>query len=147
MAHAYEDPEIEAFPAGTALPAACPHACRLRTAIDGLSAAREGMARKGGELTESQKELKAEREKAQMAQMLGGDAKTFKMQTDDSYDKARDSKMYSGLLSFDELKKRKVFREARCYPLFVCCACVRARCVGGVMGGGGRDCVCVWVCV
>ena len=36
MAHAYEDPEIEAFPAGTALPAACPHACRLRTAIDGL---------------------------------------------------------------------------------------------------------------
>ena len=78
------------------------------------------MARKGGELTESQKELKAEREKAQMAQMLGGDAKTFKVQTDDSYDKARDSKMYSGLLSFDELKKRKVFREARCYPLFVC---------------------------
>ena len=58
IAHAYEDPEIEAFPAGTALPAACPHACRLRTAIDGLSAAREGMARKGGELTESQKELK-----------------------------------------------------------------------------------------
>jgi len=32
----------------------------------------------------------------QMAQMLGGDAKTFAAQRDDTYDKARDSKMYSG---------------------------------------------------
>ena len=44
----YEDPEVEAFPAGVA---------------------------KRGELTESQKELKAEREKAQMAQMLGAKAR------------------------------------------------------------------------
>jgi hypothetical protein len=29
-------------------------------------------------------------------QVLGGDAKTFKAQKDDTYDKARDSKMYSG---------------------------------------------------
>ena len=44
----YEDPEVEAFPAGVA---------------------------KRGELTESQKEMKAEREKAQMAQMLGAKAR------------------------------------------------------------------------
>ena len=52
---------------------------------------------KRGQLTESQKEQKAERDKAQMAQMLGGDAKTFSAQADDTYDKARDSKMYQGI--------------------------------------------------
>ena len=42
----------------------------------------------------------------------GGDAKTFAAQRDDTYDKARDSKMYQGLLSFDELKKRKAIIES-----------------------------------
>ena len=42
----------------------------------------------------------------------GGDAKTFAAQRDDTYDKARESKMYQGLLSFDELKKRKAIIES-----------------------------------